>query len=494
MINQLDLREIQEEIRHYAEEYGLDFFPTIFENLDYDEINEVASYAGFPTRYPHWRFGMEYEELSKSYAYGLSKIYEMVINNDPCYAYLLNCNTLVDQKLVIAHVYAHSDFFKNNLWFSKTNRKMMDEMANHATRVRRHCERHGENTVEAFVDIALSLDNLIDPHASFILRKELERNDGDEEPPAQAEGRFKSKSYLDSYINPPEVLAEQKRQAEREAEERKTKFPQTPERDVLQFLIEHAPLERWQRDILAIIREEAYYFVPQAQTKIMNEGWATFWHSKIMTEKCLTDSEIIDYADHHSGTLSTSIGSLNPYKLGVELFRDIEDRWNKGRFGKEYDECDDYKLKANWDTHLGLGREKIFQVRHLYNDVMFIDAFLTPEFCREHKLFTIAYNEDTDYYEIESREFKKIKERILASLTNLGQPFIYVEDGNYLNRGELYLMHRHEGIELQLTEAHDTLVNLQRIWKRPVHLETIFDESRMLLSYDGNEFSETEIK
>jgi len=493
MLDQIDLRQIQNEIRHYAEDCGLDFFQTIFENLDYDEISEVASYAGFPTRYPHWRFGMEYEELSKSYAYGLSKIYEMVINNDPCYAYLLNCNTLVDQKLVIAHVYAHSDFFKNNLWFSKTNRKMMDEMANHATRVRRHCERHGENTVEEFVDIALSLDNLIDPHASFILRKELAQGSGEDEEPAKPDGRFKSKSYLDSFINPPEVLAEQKRQTEKEAEEKKTKFPKTPERDVLQFLIEHAPLEKWQRDILSIIREEAYYFVPQAQTKIMNEGWATFWHSKIMTEKCLTDSEIIDYADHHSGTLSTSVGRLNPYKLGVEVFRDIEDRWNKGRFGKEYHECDDYKLKANWDKQLGLGREKIFQVRYLYNDVMFIDAFLTPEFCREHKLFTFAYNEDTDYYEIESREFKKIKARILSALTNLGQPFIYVEDGNYLNRGELYLMHRHEGIELLLAEAQDTLKNLQRLWKRPVHLETVIDETKMLLSYDGDEFSEIEI-
>ncbi len=493
MIKQVDLRDTQTEIQHYAEECGLDFFQTIFENLDYDEISEVASYAGFPTRYPHWRFGMEYEELSKSYAYGLSKIYEMVINNDPCYAYLLNCNTLVDQKLVIAHVYAHSDFFKNNLWFSKTNRKMMDEMANHSTRVRRHCERHGENTVEEFVDLALSLDNLIDPHASFILRKELEQHGVEEEVLTQPDGRFKSKPYLDSFINPPEVIAEQKRQTEQDAEDKKTKFPQTPERDVLQFLLEHAPLDRWQRDILSIIREEAYYFVPQAQTKIMNEGWATFWHSKIMTEKCLTDAEIIDYADHHSGTLSTSVGRLNPYKLGVELFRDIEDRWNKGRFGKEYDECDDYGLKANWDKHLGLGRKKIFQVRHLYNDVMFIDAFLTPEFCREHKLFTFAYNEDTDYYEIDSREFEKIKTRILSALTNLGQPFIYVEDGNYLNRGELYLTHRHEGVELQLTEAHDTLVNLQRIWKRPVHLETVIDETKMLLSHNGNEFSETEI-
>ncbi len=106
--------------------YGLDFFPTIFEVVDYDELNDVAAYGGFPTRYPHWRFGMEYEQLAKGYTYGLQKIYELVINNNPCYAYLMRSNALTDQKLVMAHVYGHCDFFKNNDWFSHTNRKMMD--------------------------------------------------------------------------------------------------------------------------------------------------------------------------------------------------------------------------------------------------------------------------------------------------------------------------------------------------------------------------------
>ena len=129
-----ELAEIQVEMEQHALNYGLDFFPTIFELVDADQLNAIAARGGFPVRYPHWRFGMEYEQLSKSYSYGLSKIYELVINNDPCYAYLMRPNGLVDQKLVMAHVYAHCDFFKNNYWFSKTNRKMMDEMANHGTR------------------------------------------------------------------------------------------------------------------------------------------------------------------------------------------------------------------------------------------------------------------------------------------------------------------------------------------------------------------------
>jgi len=129
--------ELQEQaviIAEHARREGLDFYPTVFEMLDSDEISQVAAYGGFPQRYPHWRFGMEYERLRKSHTYGLSRIYEMVINNDPCYAYLLDDNAYVDQKTVMAHVYGHGDFFKNNVWFSKTNRRMMDDMANHATR------------------------------------------------------------------------------------------------------------------------------------------------------------------------------------------------------------------------------------------------------------------------------------------------------------------------------------------------------------------------
>jgi stage V sporulation protein R len=298
---------------------------------------------------------------------------------------------------------------------------------------------------------------------------------------------------MDSFINPSEFLEEQRKASEEQKEKEKRKFPAEPTRDVLKFLIEYAPLEKWQAEILSIVREEAYYFAPQGQTKIMNEGWATYWHSKIMTEKCLNDSEVIDYADHHSGTLLTGTGRLNPYKLGVELFRDIEDRWNKGKFGKEYEECEDWVTKKNWNKNLGLGQKKIFEVRKLYNDLMFIDAFLTPEFCYDHKLFVYEYNDSTEMYEISDREFNRVKEKLLFSLTNFGQPFIYVADANYLNRGELYLLHRHEGVDLKLDEAQDTLMNLYKIWTRPVHIETFIDEIKTLLTFDGGEHHEMEI-
>jgi stage V sporulation protein R len=487
-----DLQAAWSEIEQYAKEYGLDFFPIIFEVLDYKTLYEIAALGGFPIRYPHWRFGMEYNQLSKGYTYGLSVIYEMVINTNPSYAYLLEGNEMVTQKMVMAHVTAHVDFFKNNMWFAPTNRKMLDEMANHASRVQRLINRHGYEPIEEFIDVCLSLDNLIDYHAPYIKRPEAQTpqpvmEDRVETP--RVPGLKVERDYMRHYINPPDYL-EKQRQKLAEEQQKARHFPESPQKDVLLFLLNYAPLERWQHTILEIIRDEAYYYAPQGMTKIMNEGWASYWHSRIMTQKALTDSEVISFADHHAGVVATSPGRLNPYKLGLELLRDIEDRWNKGKFGKEYEECNDIQAKRNWDQQLGLGQKKLFEVRQLYNDVTFIDEFLTPEFAAQQKLFTFSHNRNTNLYHIDSREFKAIKEKLLFQLTNFGQPFIYVEDGNYGNRGELYLRHRYEGVELKQDYARDTLRNIQRIWTRPVLLETVIDDEEKLISFDGTDYKE----
>ena len=483
-----ELTAIQAEVEQYARDYGLDFFPTIFELIDADQLNAIAARGGFPTRYPHWRFGMEYEQLSKGYHYGLQKIYEMVINNDPCYAYLMRSNGLIDQKMVMAHVYGHCDFFKNNDWFSQTNRKMMDQMANHGSRIRRYMDEVGVAEVEDFIDACLSIEDLIDIYAPFIQRRETKsRYDFSEK--NQSEDRQKSaklpaKNYMDKFINPSEAIDES-HEGEQVAPPRQ--IPEQPERDVMLFLLEHAPLSAWQADVLSIIRDETYYFAPQAQTKIMNEGWASYWHSTIMINQGLTAADIVNYCDHHSGTMASSPTQLNPYKVGIELFRNIEDRWNRGAFGREFEECDDFQKRRTWNTGAGLGREKIFEVRKIHNDLTFIDEFLTLDFVREHKFFRFGYNQHSEAYEIESREFPKIKQQLLQSLTNRGQPIISVVDGNYKNRGELLLEHDYSGVELQLEYARDTLENLYQLWSRPVHLQTKLEESSVVLSFDGSE-------
>jgi len=496
------VKEYKYRIEAIARDYGLDFFDTIFEMVSYEKMNEIASQGGFPTRYPYWRFGMEYEQLSKGYAYGLQKIYEMVINNDPCYAYLLDCNTVTDHKVVMAHVFGHCDFFKNNAWFAPTSRKMMDETANHAVQIRALIADHGLDAVESFIDTCHSIDNLIDYHLPF--RRQARQVQEVEKPVRPHRRSFAAKPYMEGFINP--ASAGDEEMADEESKEQIAGPLADPTRDVMGFLLDQAPLAPWQRQILAILREEAYYFAPQAQTKIMNEGWASYWHAKIMTGSDLTDeyqrdrahppvlsaSEIVDFADHHSGTLATSPGRLNPYKLGIELFRDIERRWNQGQFGPEWEACDDMRERAAWDTHAGVGREKIFEVRRVHNDITFIDAYLTREFCLEQHLFAFDYNKFTKRHEISNRDFAIVKQRLLASLTNFGQPIISVVHANYKNRGELLLHHHHEGNDLQVSYATATLKNLHTLWRRPVHIETVVDGKETRLSYDGDEISHSE--
>jgi stage V sporulation protein R len=214
----------------------------------------------------------------------------------------------------------------------------------------------------------------------------------------------------------------------------------------------------------------------------------SYWHSHIMTRHALNPSELIDYADHHSGTMATSPGRLNPYKLGIELFRDIEDRWNRGAFGPEYEACDDQRVRANWDRQLGAGLRKIFEVRRIYNDIGFIDEFLTEEFAQRQQLFTYRYNPRGNNYLVESREFTEVKQQLLFQLTNFGDPIIELVDANYGNRNELYLLHHWEALDLRFDYAQATLENLYALWGRPVHIETqVEDKGAVLLSYDGRQ-------
>jgi stage V sporulation protein R len=343
---------------------------------------------------------------------------------------------------------------------------------------------------------------LIDRHAPYREKSPALEKEDDEKENIEVEMRHATaaklrveRSYMDSFINPPDVLKAEVEKRKKELRQQSETFPKEPQRDVLLFLLENAELERWQQDLLEIVREEAYYFSPQGMTKVINEGWASYWHSTIMTTSgVMTDAEVIDYADHHSGTVAMNAQRINPYKIGLELFRDIEERWNKGRFGQEWEECDDARLRREWDEQTGLGRDKIFEVRRIYNDIGFIDTFFTQDFCNRNQLFTYHYNERTGRYEIETREFEAIKKKLLFSLTNFGQPYIYVIDANYENRRALLLEHRYQGIELKLDEARDTLQNLYKIWKRPVYIKTVIDDSPRLLSFNGKEHATRRIR
>src|SRR5690606_34674335 len=203
--------------------------------------------------------------------------------------------------------------------------------------------------------------------------------------------------------------------------------------------------------------------------------------------KILHDSEIVDFADRHSGAMVMPPSGFNPYKIGIELFRNIEERWNRGQFGREWEACDDLSARRSWDTKTGQGREKIFEVRRDYNDVTFIDEFLTEEFCREHRMFVYKYNKRTNQYEIDNRDFATIKKKFLFQLTHLSQPIISVVDGNYRGEGELLLTNLYEGAELQAGYMQATMENLYQIWKKPVNLATVMDGEGKIYTFDGKE-------
>ena len=407
------LAEQAERIERVAREAGLEFFDVIFELLDARDVNGVAAYGGFPVRYPSWRHGMEFERLEKGYSWGLSKIYELVINNDPVYAYLVRSNSHLEQKLVMAHVFGHADFFKHNRWFAATDRHMLDTMGSHSTRVRRAIDAHGQETVERFLDQALSIENLVDPYLP--LREELRQG---------------------SSARPAELDA-------------------LPTYDVLGFLCARAPLADWERDILRIVRAEAYYFQPQRMTKIINEGWASFWHSRLLTGGILDASEIVDFADCHSAATLQTPGRLNPYKLGIELFRYAEETG-----------------------------QDLFRLRRVHDDASFIDELVDEGFIERQQMFVYGRNARSGRTELVDRDWRKVKARLLQDLAWGGLPQIELVAVD--PEGELVLEHRHDGRDLQLAQARDTLLRLGAIWKGPVRLTTLEEgQGRRLVCKDG---------
>jgi len=483
------LVELKRAFLEYGQEQGLDPGEIIFDFLDHHAVSEAASYGGFPSRYPHWRFGMAYDQMRKMYTWGLSTVYEMVINNRPAFAYLLQGISEVMQRMVMAHVIGHCDFFRRNAYFAGTNRNMLNEMANHAARARRYGERYGFERVERFLDAALSLENLIDPGRLF--EPEARRILTGEEREEEESAASFSRPYLDVFSRRrgPAGKGDPGGGGNDERPAMKA-FPEHPVQGVLDFLVDQAPLEDWERDLLDIIRDEAYYYLPQKLTKIMNEGWAVFWHSRIMVHRGLRPEWLTEFADENAKILAAKRGQLNPYRLGFALFEHIRERWDKGRHGPDWERCTDRRERRRWDTEEGRGMEKIFQVRSVHNDAQFVEAYLTPEFVSDRRLFVWRSRPPGGAAVLESRDFEKIRETLVSRLHNGGEPVIHLVDANHRNRSELYLLHRHDGVDLEIPWARRTLRALFAVWRRPVSLETVFNEEQKVYSYDGEQDSE----
>ncbi|AOO60849.1 stage V sporulation protein R [Bacillus amyloliquefaciens] len=452
------LQRAIEEITDIAKGFGLDFYPMRYEICPAEIIYTFGAY-GMPTRFSHWSFGKQFHKMKLHYDLGLSKIYELVINSNPCYAFLLDSNSLIQNKLIVAHVLAHCDFFKNNCRFQNTNRDMVESMAAAAERIKHYERIHGIKEVESFLDAILAIQEHIDP--SLVRPKLLWSVDDEEED----EEETAPSPYDDLWGMDKPKQVKKKRG--------KKPFPPRPEKDILLFIEEHSrELEPWQRDILTMMREEMLYFWPQLETKIMNEGWASYWHQRIIRELDLTSDEAIEFAKLNAGVVQPSKTGINPYYLGLKIFEDIEER---------YDNPTDEMKKTG--VKPGSGREKMFEVREIESDISFIRNYLTKDLVMREDLY--LFQKQGRDYKVIDKEWKAVRDQLVNMRVNGGFPYLTVNDGDYLKNNELYIKHWYEGIELDLKYLEKVLPYLYQLWGRSVHIESVLEDREVMFSYDG---------
>ena len=454
-----DLEYWDERIREKVAEFGLDCFPQEFEICDQEAMLGYMAYHGMPAHYPHWSYGKAFEQIKTMYDYGVQGLpYEMVINSDPCLAYLMRDNSLCLQVLTIAHVYGHNDFFKNNFTFRTATdpRQTLAAFKARADRVRRYIEDPsiGAEAVERFLDAAHAL--AFNRRRNIAIRK-----------PSEAEQRA---AALERAMPRPDPFAHL-HASEPPEEPELRRVPLEPEEDILLFIRDHnRHLAEWQRDLLTIVDEEARYFIPQMETKIMNEGWASFWHHRIMHALELPEALHLEFLVRHNQVICPQPGGLNPYHIGFVVWRDIE-----RRFGGE-DSAE--------------AREKLFAVREADRDVSFLRRFLTRELMQELDLFTWRPRGDhlvvTKVSDEES--WQEVKAALLRQVGTGTLPVIRILDADHQGRRALYLRHEHDGRDLEMTHAEKTLGYLRELWGQDVFLETRLRDKRALLSVTESGF------
>ncbi|WP_419960843.1 SpoVR family protein [Psychrobacillus sp. BM2] len=450
------------EITEIATAFGLDTYPMRYEICPADIIYTFGAY-GMPTRFAHWSFGKQFHKMKMQYDFGLSQIYELVINSDPCYAFLLDTNSLIQNKLIIAHVLAHCDFFKHNVRFSNTRRDMVESMTATAERIAAYEMLYGKEEVESFLDAVLAIQEHIDPS---IMRPKLPVYEDEDEVEVVRKTAYDDLWNLDHQEDKSRLVLPYRK-----------KFPPKPEKDLLLFIEEYSSeLEEWQRDILTMMREEMLYFWPQLETKIMNEGWASYWHQRILREMDLTSDETIEFAKLNANVVQPSKTGINPYYLGVKIFEDIEKRYNNPT-----NEMKDLGIETN------SGREKMFEVREIESDISFIRNYLTKDLVKREDLY--LFEKKNGNYEITDKDYENVRDQLVSMRVNGSFPYIVVENGDYMRLGELYLQHGYEGTELDPHYLENVLPYIHQLWGRTIHMETVVDGKQVLYTFDGKKVS-----
>ncbi|WP_141502288.1 SpoVR family protein [Paenibacillus luteus] len=466
-----------DEITEIAQGFGLDFYQMRYEICPAEIIYTFGAY-GMPTRFSHWSFGKSFNKMKLQYDFGLSKIYELVINSNPCYAFLLEGNSLIQNKLIVAHVLAHCDFFKNNARFSVTNRNMVESMSATADRIHQYEMDHGTEAVEKFIDAILAIQEHVDP--TLIKPYQLDKKryiEMVQKDSQRSEWNIPASQYDDLWNLDPDRTAAAEAAAQSQAADAK-RFPPRPEKDVIWFIEEYSPtLQDWQRDILSMLRDEMLYFWPQIETKIMNEGWASYWHQRIIRELDLTSEETIEFAKLNSSVVQPSRHTLNPYYLGLKIFEDIERRFDKPTAEEQ----------RRFGRVPGKGREKMFEVRELDSDISFLRNYLTKDLVNDLDLY--IFEKKGPEWKITDKSWENIRDQLVYSKVNGGFPSLMVKDGDFNRVGELYLIHEYEGMELDLKYVERTLPHVVQLWGKNVHLETFVEDKKIVFSCDGKKTS-----
>ena len=429
-----DIEKWNEQIEDKVKEYGLECYQQEFEIIGFNEMIGYEAYVGMPSRYPHWSFGKSYEKTKTLYSLNLTGLpYEMVINSDPCLAYLMKDNTLLLQILTMAHVYGHNDFFKNNRLFKEgTNAKYTLEMFNLDSKIIRDYiddPSIGYSKVERILDAAHALRYHVGRSVGV---KELSDNEIRKNLLNEYESKRQNRGILDSNVEIefPDI----------------DKIPLEPVDDVLGFIIEYGNLSEWEKTILKIVKREAQYFIPQIETKIMNEGWASYTHYNILKEMDLPQDLHLEFLKRHNDVIAPAIGGLNPYYIGFKIFEDLD---------KKY------------------GKEKIFEVREIDRDSSFLRRYLTKDLCEELNLFQYNHRTfDTIIEEIADEDGWKIIRDTLSYTSGMGGiPYVRVIDLNKKDH-TLTLENIFDGRPLELSYAKETLKYIQELWGYDVKLIT----------------------
>jgi len=466
------LVKVENEIQKIVfDELGLTCYPIEFDVVPAQKMLEIMAY-NLPTNISSWKFGREYEKHKTIYEhYGKSLPYEVIINSKPARAYLMKENRFATQVLVIAHCYGHCAFFSNNKYFVNSRQDIIEILSQASERIKQYEE------VEKTIDAG---------HALQLHSSPFESRETEDEKRKRIFEQTKKQLYTHggSYSD----LLPKRRQETKESIElynqrlwRKLKLttPVEPTEDLLRYIIDNSKiLEDWQKDILEVLRIEGQYYWPMIRTKYMNEGFATIIHEKVMKrlfERNLLSSQ--EHADFNYANslvkVKTKVG-LNPYLVGSAIWYDIEERWNKGQFGDEWEQCTDRKLKENWNTKLMKGWEKCKQVLTTYIDWFFVQEFLTLELIKDLQIYNFEEVENTATYDyvISKHTTKEIKDRIVRYFSSEITPKIEVTNGNYMGRGKLRLLHKYTGVPLDKEYGYKTLKHIAYLWGEEVSLLT----------------------